>query len=168
MAKRWMLAALVGLGIAGCGGGGGQTITGTVSQSGQVAGNADPGDVKVIEGWVTALRKGDVNGAATYFAIPSVAQNGLLFHIRTPGEARAFNASLPCGALLIRAKRRGNLTVATFRLTERPGPGTCGAGVGETASTAFLIRDGKIAQWRRVAGGGGGGGGGAPAPSQSA
>jgi hypothetical protein len=164
MAKCSLVAAAVVLVIAGCGGGSEQTVTGVVAPNGKVTGDADPGDVKVIQGWATALRKGDVNGAATYFALPSVAQNGLLFHIRTPGEARAFNASLPCGARLVHADRQGNFTIATFSLTERPGAGTCGAGVGQTAKTAFMIRDGKIAQWRRVIGGGSG----RPAPSQSA
>ena len=35
-------------------------------------------------------------------------------------------------------------------LTERPGEGMCGNGVGEQAKTAFVIRDGLITQWRRV------------------
>ena len=30
-------------------------------------------------------------------------------------------------------------TIATFKLTERPGPGECGNGVGETAKTAFVV-----------------------------
>jgi hypothetical protein len=51
---------------------------------------------------------------------------------------------------LIRAEGEGEVTTATFRLTERPGPGQCGDGTGETAKTAFVIRDGKIVEWRRV------------------
>ena len=130
----------------------------------QIAGRADPDDVDVIDGWVTALRHGEVDGAAGYFAIPSVAENGpILLHIRSLDEARRFNRSLPCGALLVRAESAGQFTTATFRLTERPGPGACGTGTGETAKTSFVIRDGKIAQWRRV----GAGSGGQPAPSQS-
>ena len=35
-------------------------------------------------------------------------------------------------------------------LTERPGRGKCGTGVGNEAYTAFLIRRHKIVQWRRV------------------
>jgi hypothetical protein len=41
--------------------------------------------------------------------------------------------------------------VATFRLTERPGEGVCGTGVGHTARTAFRIRHGRISEWLRVA-----------------
>ena len=38
--------------------------------------------------------------------------------------------------------------VATFRLTERPGPGRC-TGVGRLAATAFLIEKRHIVQWLR-------------------
>jgi hypothetical protein len=152
---------LIALPIAGCGGGGGGTSSngGTVSTPNQgaapkVAGNADPADVRVINGWVTTLRHGDVDAAAAYFAIPSVAENGtLLFQIENLDDARRFNESLPCGARLVRAETQGQFTTATFRLTERPGPGSCGSGTGEAAKTSFVIRDGKIAEWRRVDGG---------------
>jgi hypothetical protein len=156
---------LVGIGIAialvGCGGGG--SSSGGSAEG--IAGDAHPADVRVIDGWVTALRHGEVAAAADYFAIPSVAENGpVLLHIKSLRDARRFNQSLPCGARLVRAESTGEFTTATFHLTERPGPGACGAGAGETAKTSFVIRDGKIAQWRRV----GAGAGGQPAPSQSA
>jgi hypothetical protein len=77
--------------------------------------------------------------------------------IRSTEDAVRFNESLPCGARLIRAESAGEFTTATFRLTERPGPGSCGPGTGSVAKTSFVIRDGKIAQWRRVGAGGGGG-----------
>ncbi len=122
----------------------------------KVAGDADPGDVRVIDAWVTALRRGDVDAAARYFAIPSVAENGpLLIQHRDLDDARRFNESLPCGARLVRAETQGQFTTATFRLTERPGPGVCGPGAGEAAKTSFVIRDGKIVEWRRVGTGGG-------------
>ena len=155
------LAAGIGIAIAlaGCGGGGSDSD----GSAGAIAGHGDPADVRVIDAWVTALRHGDVGAAARYFAIPSVAENGpVLLHIRSPGDARRFNRSLPCGALLVRAETAGEFTTATFRLTERPGPGTCGPGTGGIAKTSFVIRDGKIVQWRRV------GAGGQQAPSQSA
>ena len=118
----------------------------------------------VIDGWVTALRHGNVDAASKYFAIPSTAENGpILTHIRTLDDARRFNESLPCGARLVRADSAGEFTTATFRLTERPGPGVCGPGVGGVAKTSFVIRDGKIVQWRRV----GAAGGAPPAPGSS-
>ena len=115
-----------------------------------VPGNADPADVRVIEEWSSTLRAGDVEGAAELFALPSVAENVIVVPIEDSEDARRFNASLPCGAELIRAETQGEFTTATFRLTERPGPGTCGAGAGQTAQTAFVIEDGRIAEWRRV------------------
>lgn len=147
-----MLALLA---LSACGGGG---STGSTDTTSTVQGDADAADVQVIEGWVTALRRGDVDGAAGYFAIPSVAENGpILVRIRSTEDAVRFNESLPCGARLIRADSAGQFTTATFRLTERPGPGSCGPGTGSVAKTSFVIRDGKIAQWRRVGTGGGGG-----------
>ena len=145
--------------LAGCGG-----SSTTSSTTPAVPGGADPADVHVIDAWVTALRHGDINAAAGYFAIPSVAENGpVLLHIGSVDDARRFNESLPCGARLVQAVSAGRFTTATFRLTERPGPGTCGPGVGGIAKTSFVIHDGKIVQWRRV----GAGGGGQQAPSQS-
>ena len=103
----------------------------------------------MIDAWVTALRRGDVDAAARYFAIPSVAENGpLLVQIENLDDARRFNESLPCGARLVRAETQGQFTTATFRLTERPGPGICGPGTGEAAED--LIRDPRR-QDRRVA-----------------
>jgi hypothetical protein len=167
---------LIALAIAGCGDGGegasssdrAGATTGGQDAVPEIAGDADPGDVRVIDGWVTTLRRGDVDAAARYFAIPSVAENPpLLFHIRSFDDARRFNRLLPCGARLIRAETQGEFTTATFRLTERPGPGVCGEGVGGTAKTSFVIRNGKIAEWRRV-GLPPGQGGAQGAPSQSA
>lgn len=152
------LIALSLIALSACGGGSSTSATSTV------AGNASPADVEVIDGWVTALRHGNVDAASRYFAIPSTAENGpVLARIRSFDDARRFNESLPCGARLVRADSAGEFTTATFRLTERPGPGTCGAGVGGTAKTSFVIRDGKIVQWRRV----GAAGGAPPAPGSS-
>jgi limonene-1,2-epoxide hydrolase len=148
------LFAVIGIAslLAGCGGNG-PSSSGSVHG---VAGDADPGDVRVIDAWVTALRHGDVDAAARYFAIPSVAENGpLLLQIESLDDARRFNESLPCGARLVRAETQGQFTTATFRLTERPGPGLCGPGTGESAKTSFVIRGGKIVEWRRVGTGGG-------------
>jgi len=120
-------------------------------EAAEVPGDADHEDVAVIAAWVDTLRAGDVEGAAELFAIPSTAVNGgLMLRIRSTEDAVAFNESLPCGAELIRAEGMGETITATFRLTERPGPGTCGDGAGQLAQTAFEIADGKIVEWRRV------------------
>ena len=108
-------------------------------------------DVAVIRGWADALRHGRVERAVRYFAIPSVVSNGTSpIRLTSRADVRFFNRTLPCGAKVIRAEDTGAFVVATFRLTERPGPGRCGSGVGGEASTAFLIRRGHIVQWRRV------------------
>jgi hypothetical protein len=133
------LAAAVALG--GCGS----------SDEEAVPGGADPDAVEVIKSWADELRAGDVPAASDRFAIPSVAQNGTPpLELTDRRDVEAFNRSLPCGAKLTEATSSGSFTVATFELTERPGPGQCGAGVGETAMTAFVIHDDLITEWRRV------------------
>lgn len=132
--------------LSGCGGG-------DTSGSGETdpIADADAADVEVIEEWSSTLSEGDVEGAAEYFAVPSTAQNGVLIKIESRADAVAFNESLPCGAEVISARTQGEFTTATFRLSDRPGGG-CGAGVGGTASTSFVIEDGRIVEWRRVDG----------------
>jgi hypothetical protein len=153
---RYPLLSLVGivltLGLGACGG----------DDEPSVPGGADTAAVAVIDDWSTELREGHVDAAAKLFAIPSAAENGVGIAIGDFADARAFNASLPCGAELVRAESDGDYVLATFRLTERPGPGRCGSGVGETAQTDFRIEDGKIVEWRRAEEGG------VPAPSSSA
>jgi hypothetical protein len=118
-----------------------------------------PAAVAVIRAWSDALRRGDVGGAARYFAIPSVMINGtdaggsaLVIPIGTADEAVQANASLPCGALLLSADQRGRYVNALFRLTGRPGLGgsTCGTGAGQTARTNFVIAQGRIVEWIRA------------------
>jgi hypothetical protein len=144
--------------LASCGGG---DVNKPLLPAGRPSLPAGHQAVAVIEGWVDTLAKGDVEGAAGYFAVPSVVENGLPpVTLRSHADAVAFNRSLPCGAKLLRARPLGRFIAATFRLTERPG-GDCGSGSGQLARTAFVIRDGKIVQWRRLpnppAPGGGGG-----------
>ena len=116
-----------------------------------IPGGADPETVQVIEGWADELRAGDVAAASKRFALPSLVQNGTPpLRLTTRRQVDAFNRSLPCGAKLTEAVAVDRFTIATFELTERPGPGECGNGVGETAKTAFVVRRGLITQWRRV------------------
>ncbi len=130
-------------------------LGGSDSDENEIPGDAEPESAAVIDEWAMTLADGDVKGAAELFAIPSLAQNGgVQFVIKDAGDARLFNASLPCGAELTRAEADGEFTVATFRLIERPGPGRCGSGTGMTARTAFVIEDGAIVEWRRVDDGG--------------
>lgn len=116
-------------------------------------GSADPEAERVIDEWSTALREGDIDAAAAYFKVPSVVQNGTPpLDLDSRQDVITFNEALPCGAELVEAESHAGFTIATFELTERPGPGECGDGVGGTAQTAFVIEDGKITEWRRIGG----------------
>jgi hypothetical protein len=129
--------------LSGCGSSDDDTTT--------IRGGANPETVQVIKGWADELRAGNVAGASKRFALPTVVQNGTPpLRLSTRREVEAFNRSLPCGAKLTEAVAVDTFTIATFELTERPGPGECGNGVGETAKTAFVVRKGLITQWRRV------------------
>jgi hypothetical protein len=105
----------------------------------------------VIRAWADTLRRGNVGRAAAYFSLPAIIQNGTPpLRLTKRSEVIAFNASLPCGASLLRTSTAGRYTEAVFRLTERPGSGRCGSGTGQTARTAFVVRNGKIREWRRL------------------
>jgi hypothetical protein len=109
-------------------------------------------EVSVIRGWADALRAGHVDKASAFFAIPSFVLNGPppVLRLGNRDAVKAFNRALPCGAKLVGTSRgQGSYVIATFRLTERPGPGTCGTGVDHLAATAFLIEHRHIVRWLR-------------------
>ena len=144
------LAVLIVAVISGCGSSGKDTSATTT-----VAGNADAGEVAVIKRWADELRAGDIVAASERFALPSVVQNGAgPLRLTSRGQVEAFNRSLPCGARLTAATSLGKYTIAAFVLTERPGEGMCGNGVGEQAKSVgqqgVAGEDGLITQWRRV------------------
>jgi hypothetical protein len=168
--QPWLAGALIAvlLGAASCGSGNGDgdrtaatpspTATpaapepGAGSESQSKPAEPDPADVEVVRAWADTLRHGRVRDAARYFALPSRVSNGTPpLKLETRAEAEFFNRTLPCGARLIDTEpaSRG-FFIATFRLTERPGPGECGTGTGETARTAFRVRDEHITDWLRV------------------
>jgi hypothetical protein len=106
--------------------------------------------VAVITAWSDELRAGHVQRAASYFSVPVIVQNATPpVRLDTRKEVLAFNQTLPCGAHIVRTLAGAHYTVATFVLTERPGSPGCGA-TGKLAATAFLLRHGKISEWRRV------------------
>lgn len=130
--------------LLGCGGG-------DDAADAEVPGGADAEATQVIEDWSVALREGDIEAAADFFEVPSIAQNGTPpLQLESREDVVSFNEALPCGADLVRAEDRDSFVVATFELTERPGPGECGAGVGSEARTAFVIEDGLITHWIRA------------------
>ena len=112
---------------------------------------ASKADIAVIKGWTDALRHGHVKEASSYWALPAVVSNGTPpIRLTKRADVDFFNRTLPCGATFKEAVDTGAFVVATLVLTERPGRGKCGSGVGNEAYTAFLIRRHKIVQWRRV------------------
>ena len=128
------------------------------------SGPADDADVAVVREWTDRLRGGDVPGAARLWATPSRAQNGSPVLTLADREAvEAFNASLPCGAVVTGATgaRRG-FTIVDFRLTSRQGA-RCAGGQGGGAQSAIRVEDGRITEWYRLPGEGGPPPGSAPA-----
>ncbi|MDQ3721655.1 MAG: hypothetical protein M3376_00985 [Actinomycetota bacterium] len=111
----------------------------------------DPASIKVIRLWSDALRRGDVELAASFWATPSRVQNGTpVLTLPTAAATRLFNRSLSCGSMLTSALGAPNgFTIAVFKLTRRPGA-DCGTGTGQRARTAIRVRNGKITEWYRL------------------
>jgi hypothetical protein len=107
-------------------------------------------DVAVVRSWLVELSRGQVKRAAQRFALPARFQNfGAVAVIRTPLQALAITASLPCGARMTAAGGANGFVVYEARLIERPG-GDCGAGVGGIVRGAVRVRDGRMTEWYRL------------------
>jgi ketosteroid isomerase-like protein len=102
----------------------------------------------VLEGWAAALRHGDPDRAARYFAVPAIVAQSMTLQLQTREQVRKFNDDLPCGAKLLEVQHDGRYIVGTFRLTERAGH-TCTA-AGQLARVAFVIRAHHFTEWRQV------------------
>jgi hypothetical protein len=99
----------------------------------------------VIRGWLLALERQDYTQAAYYFAPNAIIDQGRPFRLRTPSDATAFNAGLPCRADLARLRDEGRTVLATFTLREGPG-GPCTGLV----KVRYTIREGKFTEWRQL------------------
>ena len=109
------------------------------------------GSERVIRAWLAAIRAADFEKAASYFAIPSRVQNGGPPRtLDNPARAIAWNATLPCGAILtgIRGGPDG-FAIAEFELTDRKGS-KCGSGLGAPAASAIRVKEGRITDWVRL------------------
>jgi hypothetical protein len=151
MPRRFVL--LVGLAVAlgACGGGAGSG-TDARPPATTTPSHVDSADERVVRAWADALRHGHVAAAAAYFALPAVVANGSPpLRLATRTAIRGFNASLPCGALLVATQPTPHgFLVATFRLVERPGAGTCGSGTGGLARVAIRVKAEHITYWLRI------------------
>ena len=102
----------------------------------------------VLAGWAEAVRRGDTEKAAAYFAVPAIVAQSKTVELQTREQIRRFNAELPCGAKLLEVQHDGRYVVGTFRLTQRAGH-TCGD-AGQLARVAFVIRARHFTEWRQV------------------
>jgi hypothetical protein len=156
---RWCVFAGLALTLSACGGDARKLPTTPpppkeATSAAKPSPTRDPAsaeDVAVIKAWSDQLRRGHVKAAARYFALPAIVSNGTgPLKLTKRAHVEFFNRALPCGARFKEAVDTGAFVVATLVLTERPGRGKCGSGVGNEVYTAFLIRRDKIVQWRRV------------------
>jgi hypothetical protein len=170
--SAWALGALA-LGVCACGGTTDRfdlrtppvvaqaptgTPTPTATATPSTKAKVDPvtrEEKRIIRGWSDALRQGHVTAASRYFTIPSIVSNvtGGADKLASRDDVLQFNATLPCGAKLVKTRRSTKVkrfVVGTFMLTERRG-GACGPGTGKLAEVAFLVRHHHINQWVRLA-----------------
>ncbi len=102
----------------------------------------------VLSGWASAVRRGDVDRASRYFAVPAIVARSRAFELENRDEIRNFNDQLPCGERLVAVRHDGRYVVGTFRLTQRSGH-DCTAS-GQLARVAFVIRGHRFTEWREV------------------
>ena len=163
MRRLAWIAPLLALSVAACGGmsdedrfslttpGTDDLVVREVGGDEEPAGKPTKREVAVIRGWSDALRTGHVKQAARFFAVGALVLDGTnpRRQLLDLEAIREFNRGLPCGAKLLQTKRgEGLFVIATFRLTQRTGPGArpC-TGEGELAETIFLIEKRRIVQW---------------------
>ncbi len=103
----------------------------------------------VLEGWAQAVREGDPDRAARYFAVPAIVAQSMPVELQTREQVRKFNDELPCGARLLEVQHDGRYVVGTFRLTERAGRAAC-TSAGQLVRVAFVIRGRHFTEWRQV------------------
>ena len=159
--RRLLLLSLVSIAVMGCGGASRsptQTTPAYNPPKRDYSNYYPPGTHKtpvpiarVIRAWSDQLRAGHVRRAAAYMDPGVIVQNATPpMRLTSRRAIFRWNATLPCGAHVVKLITGSRYTVATFVLTERPGsPSGCGS-TGRLAATAFVVRDGKILEWRRV------------------
>jgi hypothetical protein len=104
-------------------------------------------DSRVIRGWSAAIDAGDYGRAARYFAPGAIVQQDQTFRLADRAAAIEFNRSLPCRADVTSIVRRDRASLASFKLREGF-RGRCREG--GTAQVRFVIRSGRIREWRQL------------------
>ena len=102
----------------------------------------------LIAAWAAAVRNGDSERAANFFALPAIVAQSDTIQLATHEDAKAFNAALPCGARLLEVQHDGRFIIGTFRLTERPGQ-ACQTS-GQLVRVAFVILQRHFTEWREI------------------
>ena len=102
----------------------------------------------VLEGWAQAVREGNPDRAARYFAVPAIVAQSMTVELQTREQVRKFNDDLPCCAKLLEVQHDGRYVVGTFRLTDRAGRSCTTAG--QLVRVAFVIRGRHFTEWRQV------------------
>ena len=144
------LIVLLGLwvvALGGCSLGGDEDSDATGSQSEAQPKGAPVSESRIIRAWSSALNRGDIRRAASFFARGALVEQQREFRLPDRAAAIAFNRSLPCKADVTDVKRRGSAVVATFRLREGDVPG---GGCSGTARVRFRFSDGRFAEWRQL------------------
>jgi hypothetical protein len=101
----------------------------------------------MIRDWLMAVKNGDYDHAADFFAPGAIIDQGRPFRLETHAAARLFNAGLPCHADLIALRNEKRTVLATFRLLPGPG-GPCEGRV----KVRYTIEDGRFTEWRQFSG----------------
>jgi hypothetical protein len=103
----------------------------------------------VVQAWSKALNAGDNEAAAELFAPGAhVVQAGYVRRLDTHRDAVEWNSGLPCSGRIVSMSVYEDTVEATFVLGPRGG-GDC-YGLGQRATAAFTIRDGKIVLWHQL------------------
>jgi len=136
--RATLLVALLA-GVTACGGSDGDRA--------DEPGPGPQGDERVIRGWNDAVNAGDFDRAGDYFERGATVEQQGEIKLNTPDDAEAFSRSLPCRSDVTDVDSEDGSSIAAFRLREGR-DGDCAAG--GTARVRFVIRDGKIREWRQL------------------
>jgi limonene-1,2-epoxide hydrolase len=125
-----ILAAVVLMAIAGCGG-------------------SPPSTESVVRAWSQALNTDDNERAADLFARNAeIVQGDTVTTLRTHQDAVRWNSSLPCSGRIVSITAKGQTASATFLLGDRQ-HSRCD-GPGEHATAIFRVVKGKIVLWHQT------------------
>lgn len=132
--------------------GGAPGLPGDVPTRAEEGSEAPATDRRVINAWTRALREGDIERAAGYFAEPSIVQNAFPrpARLRTEADRVLFNESFPCGSKAVDYRFADGFVVVELELTERVG-GDCMGATGARARVAIKVEERRITEWYRLA-----------------